>query len=100
MIIKKNTKNRWGANRKEKLSKNRAENYGKGFTKTSTYYFLVFYRIYLNIFHTVSGKSLLVLQCPKIDEDMVRYFVMNDNVQLFASKYKLYLTMIEEWEKN
>lgn len=59
----------------EILSKNRAENYGKelikdlaekltnkykkGFTATSLYYFVQFYRAYPDIFHTVCGKSLL-----------------------------------------
>ena len=59
----------------EILSKNRAENYGKelikdlaqkltnkygkGFTKTSIYYFLEFYKTYPKIFHSLSGKSLL-----------------------------------------
>ena len=31
-----------------------------------------------------------------IDEDIAKYSVLNDNEQLFASKYKLFLSIEEE----
>ena len=43
----------------EDLAEKLTNKYGKGFTKTSIYYFLEFYRSYPDIFHTVCGKSLL-----------------------------------------
>ena len=41
------------------LSKELTEIYGKGYTKTNLYSFYLFYKIFPNIFHAVSGKSIL-----------------------------------------
>lgn len=42
------------------LSKQLTEIYGKGFTKTNLYNFYNFFKTYSDIFHTLSGKSLLM----------------------------------------
>ena len=34
--------------------------YGKGFTKSNLYQFVQFYKFFQNIFHAVSGKSILL----------------------------------------
>ncbi len=39
------------------LSKSLTELYGSGFTKTNLYQFVQFYKLFPNIFHSVSGKS-------------------------------------------
>ena len=35
--------------------------YGKGFTKSNLYQFVQFYKFFPNIFHAVSGKSILLI---------------------------------------
>ena len=47
----------YGANVIKNLSKNLTEKYGKGFTKTNLYSFYSFYKLFPEIFHSVSGKS-------------------------------------------
>ena len=44
-----------------KLSKELTNEYGKGYTKTNLYSFYSFYKMYQNIFHSVSGKSVPLL---------------------------------------
>ena len=44
-----------------KLAKELTEKYGKGFTKTNLYSFYSFYKMYPEIFHTLSGKSQMLL---------------------------------------
>ena len=44
-----------------KLSKELTNEYGKGYTKTNLYSFYSFYKMYPNIFHSVSGKSVPLL---------------------------------------
>lgn len=44
-----------------KLSKELTYEYGKGYTKTNLYSFYSFYKMYPNIFHSVSGKSVPLL---------------------------------------
>lgn len=51
----------YGANMIAGLSKTLTAEYGKGFTKTNLYHFYSFYKEYPEIFHAVSGKSLLLL---------------------------------------
>ena len=46
-----------------KLSKELTNEYGKGYTKTNLYSFYYFYKMYPNIFHSVSGKSVPLLSC-------------------------------------
>lgn len=43
------------------LSKRLTATYGKGFTKTNLYSFTRFYEMFPQIFHTASGKSLMLL---------------------------------------
>ena len=45
----------------KKLAKELTDFYGKGFTKTNLYSFYQFYKIFPNIFHSVSGKSVPLL---------------------------------------
>lgn len=45
----------------KKLSKELTNEYGKGYTKTNLYSFYTFYKMYPNIFHSVSGKSAPLL---------------------------------------
>ena len=47
----------YGAQVIKELSKSLTEIYGSGFTKTNLYQFVQFYRLFPNIFHSVSGKS-------------------------------------------
>ena len=42
------------------LSKELTKTYGKGFTKTNLYSFSQFYKMFPEIFHSVSGKSILL----------------------------------------
>ena len=58
-ILSKNRAENYGKELIKDLSKKLTDKYGKGFTKTSVYYFLEFYRTYPDIFHSVGGKSLL-----------------------------------------
>ena len=44
-----------------KLSKELTNEYGKGYTKTNLYSFYSFYKMYPNIFHSLSGKSAPLL---------------------------------------
>ena len=46
------------------------------------------------------NPTIGILLCSDTDEDIARYSVMNDNDQLFASKYKLYLPSKEELKKE
>ena len=45
----------------KKLAKELTDFYGKGFTKTNLYSFYQFYKMFPNIFHSVSGKSVPLL---------------------------------------
>ncbi len=51
----------YGLNIMKKLSERLTNAYGKGFTKTNLYSFYSFYRMFPNIFHSVSGKSVSLL---------------------------------------
>lgn len=51
----------YGANIIKNLSKELTQKYGKGFTKTNLYSFYRFYKCFPEIFHSVSGKSLIRL---------------------------------------
>ena len=44
-----------------KLSKELTDEYGKGFTKTNLYNFYMFYKMFPEIFHAASGKSVPLL---------------------------------------
>ena len=58
-ILSENRAENYGKELIKDLSKKLTEQYGKGFTDTSLYYFIQFYKYYPNIFHSVSGESLL-----------------------------------------
>ena len=45
----------------KKLSKELTKIYGKGFTKTNIYSYCLFYKMFKNIFHTLCGKSNILL---------------------------------------
>ena len=51
----------YGANIIKKLSKELTQKYGNGFAKTNLYSFYRFYKCFPEIFHSVSGKSLIRL---------------------------------------
>ena len=51
----------YGARLIKKLSKELTQKYGKGFNKTNLYNFYSFYTCFPNIFHSVSGKSNMIL---------------------------------------
>ncbi len=51
----------YGAEIINKLAKDLTERYGKGFTKSNLYNFNSFYKVYPQIFQTLSGKSERVL---------------------------------------
>ncbi len=51
----------YGAEVIKKLAKELTKTYGKGFTKTTLYNCYAFYKVYLDIFHSVSGKSKKIL---------------------------------------
>lgn len=57
-----NGKNRaeYGAEVIKKLSKELQKEYGKGYTKSNLYNFYLFYKMYPNIFHSLSGKLNLL----------------------------------------
>lgn len=96
----------------KKLSQHLSSKFGKGFTKTNLYSFTQFYKMFPEIFHTVCGKSHMLLswshyrtliQELNIDarewyerEDIARYSVLHDNDHLFASKYMLYMPSPEQ----
>ena len=42
------------------------------------------------------NPTLGIVLCGETDEDIAKYSVLNENEQLFASKYKLYLPSEEE----
>ena len=52
---------KYGATIIKELSKRLTDAYGKGFTKTNLYGFLQFYKMFPNIFHSVSGKFASLL---------------------------------------
>lgn len=51
----------YGANVIKKLSKKLTQEYGSGFPKTNLYSFYSFYKMYPEIFHSLSGKSSMLL---------------------------------------
>lgn len=51
----------YGASIIKQLSKDLTAEYGKGFTKSNLYNFYSFYKMYPNIFQTLSGKSEILL---------------------------------------
>ncbi len=51
----------YGATIIKDLSKRLTANYGKGFTKTNLYSYTQFYKLYPEIFHSLSGKSSSLL---------------------------------------
>ena len=89
--------------------------YGEGFDYSSLYKFVRFYKAFPEILDSVSPKSvpllswmhnrtLLQVEDEKVctwymkeawDEDIARYSILHGNEQLFASKYKLYLSTEE-----
>lgn len=50
----------YGAEVMKKLSKELQKEYGKGYTKSNLYNFYLFYKMYPNIFHSLSGKLNLL----------------------------------------
>ena len=52
---------KYGAAIIKELSIRLTDAYGKGFTKTNLYGFLQFYKMFPNIFHSVSGKFIPLL---------------------------------------
>lgn len=52
---------KYGLDLIKKLSKRLTTKFGKGFTKTNLYNFTQFYKLYPDIFHSVSGKSGVLL---------------------------------------
>ena len=42
------------------------------------------------------NPTLGIVLCTDTDEDIAKYSILNDNQQLFASKYKLYLPTEDE----
>ena len=73
----------YGAEVIQKLSKALQAHYGKGYTKTTLYRFLSFYRDFPQIFPTLLGKSNMILSsickkkcsiCRKSNEMKQKYF--------------------------
>lgn len=58
-ILSGNRSADYGLEIMKRLSKELTALYGKGYTKTNLYYFYQFYKTFPEIFHTVSGKSML-----------------------------------------
>ena len=54
--LKGENRAKYGATIIKELSKRLTTAYGKGFTKTNLYGFTQFYKMFPNIFHSVSGK--------------------------------------------
>ena len=52
---------KYGATIIKELSKRLTETYGKGFIKTNLYEFAQFYKLFPNIFHSLSGKFTPIL---------------------------------------
>jgi hypothetical protein len=46
------------------------------------------------------NPTIGLILCTKADETIVKYSVLNENKQLFASKYRLYLPTEEELRKE
>ncbi len=46
------------------------------------------------------NPTLGLILCSEKNESMVKYSVLNENQQLFASKYKLYIPTEEELKKE
>ena len=59
--LKETRKENYGLEIIKTLSKDLTKIYGKGFTKTNLYLFLLFYKAYPNIFHALRGKSYKLL---------------------------------------
>lgn len=59
--LKGNNRADYGKNTINKLSKELTEIYGKGFNKTNLYSYYSFYKMFKNIFHSLSGKSKKIL---------------------------------------
>lgn len=59
--LKGNDRADYGKNTINKLSKELTKIYGKGFNKTNLYSYYSFYKMFKNIFHSVSGKSKKIL---------------------------------------
>ncbi len=70
-----------------KLSKELTNEYGKGYTKTNLYSFYSFYKMYPNIFHSVSGKSVPLLSWThyrtliQVKDDKARNWYENEAIE-------------------
>jgi hypothetical protein len=53
-----------------------------------------------NIKDKTDNPTIGIILCPEKNETVVKYSVLKDNKQLFASKYKLYLPTEEELKEE
>jgi hypothetical protein len=99
----------------ENLSELLLQKYGSGYSTTNLWYFRQFYIVYSDrvpeILHTPCGElidqEILHKACGEFenmnghepgdkDKTIVKYSVLNENKQIFASKYMMYLPTEEE----
>ena len=93
----------------ENLSVQLLKKYGRGFSTTNIRYFRQFYSVYSTrtpeIRHIGSGEfentekhhpTVGLILCSDKDKTIVKYSILSESKQLFASKYMLYLPTEEE----
>ena len=59
--LNNNSRAEYGLEIIKQLSEDLTKEYGKGFTKTNIYDFYMFFKLFPEIFHSVSGKSKNIL---------------------------------------
>lgn len=80
----------YGLDLVKKLSKRLTDKYGRGFTKTNLYNFTQFYKLYPEIFHSVSGKSTHLLS-------WTHYRIMLQELNPDARKYYEHEAAAQGW---
>ena len=102
-----NDKAEYGAGLLKELSKQMTHDFGKGFTVTNLKYMRQFYLTFPNghalrdelsweLMNEGDNPPIGIVLCADKSESVVKYTLPENETQIFASKYKLYLPSEEE----
>ena len=102
-----NEKAEYGAGLLKELSKQMTHDFGKGFTVTNLKYMRQFYLTFPNghalrdelsweLMNEGDNPPIGIVLCADKSESVVKYTLPENETQIFASKYKLYLPSEEE----
>ena len=102
-----NDKAEYGAGLLKEFSKQMTHDFGKGFTVTNLIYMRQFYLTFPNghalrdelsweLMNEGDNPPIGIVLCADKSESVVKYTLPENETQIFASKYKLYLPSEEE----